>query len=357
MSFLQTLFSTKPSSIIGINIGSSSLKIVQIRKSSGSFVLETYGEISLGSLETNSYPGACVPLDKTSITRSLTKLLADAQTTTTTAIVSIPAQASLLFYLDIPTIALPSLSTIIPNEASKHIPIPISEVSLQWAQLPDFTSHIDPIIQTNTKIMVAATTNSLVSDMVSGITDAGIVVSSTEIEMISIVRSCARLDLTPTMIIDFGASRLSLGVIHYGALEYTHTITRGSSLLTDMIAKSMNVSHEVAEKIKREQGLTGNESLVASLIVPFVASLLSEIKNNIRIYQKEHNTVITSIKLCGGGSKMLGLRELIESEIQITTTMADPFVNVEVSEFLRDVLVKMGPSFAVSVGLAMGALE
>ena len=123
-------------SVLGIDIGSSSIKIVQLRTSKGSAVLETYGEISLG-------PYAGVEVGKTTklspekLVEALTDLMREANVTAKDAGISIPFSSSLLSVLDMPKVDPEQLKRMIPIEARKYIPVPVSEVMLDWFVIPE----------------------------------------------------------------------------------------------------------------------------------------------------------------------------------------------------------------------------
>src|SRR3989344_5511829 len=137
MSFLNALLGKKETSVLGVDIGSSALKVVQLRKEGGKAVLETYGELSLGPYG-GSEVGQATNLSAEAITETLKDLLREAKVTTRNCGVSIPYARSLLTLVRLPYRKDPKeQKTVIELEARKYIPVPVSEVQLDWFIVPD----------------------------------------------------------------------------------------------------------------------------------------------------------------------------------------------------------------------------
>jgi type IV pilus assembly protein PilM len=138
MSFLGSLFSSlfkKESSVLGIDIGSSAIKVVQIKKKRGRAVLETYGELALGP-----YAGIEVgrstnlPVDR--IIQAVKDILRESKTTTNLCGLALPLSSSLITFISIPPVDEKQLDGVIKLEARKYIPVPLNEVLLDWYIIP-----------------------------------------------------------------------------------------------------------------------------------------------------------------------------------------------------------------------------
>src|SRR3990167_9376293 len=128
---------TKSSSVLGVDIGSSSLKVVQLKKQGGKAVLETYGELALGPYAGLEI-GQATNLTADKITETLKDLLREAKVTTNNCGVSIPFARSLLTLVELPRREnKEEQKTVIELEARKYIPVPISEVQLDWFIVPE----------------------------------------------------------------------------------------------------------------------------------------------------------------------------------------------------------------------------
>ena len=133
-SFLGS-FKKKSGSVLGIDIGSSAIKVVQLRKQGPERILETYGELSLGPYASSEI-GQATNLAQDKIIAALKDILKEANTTTKDSALAIAAGASLLSFIKMPDVPQKQLATMIPIEARKYIPVPIAEVSLDWWPIP-----------------------------------------------------------------------------------------------------------------------------------------------------------------------------------------------------------------------------
>ena len=131
------LFDKKSKSVLGIDIGSSSIKIVQLSQKKGHAVLETYGELALGPYAGKSV-GEATNLPPEKIVEAISDMLKEKEVNITTRVcgVAIPFSSSLMAVIEMPVEPQKQLESMIPIEARKYIPVPISEVALDWYIIP-----------------------------------------------------------------------------------------------------------------------------------------------------------------------------------------------------------------------------
>src|SRR3989344_1138947 len=133
--FYDGLFKKKGDSVIGIDIGSSSIKIVQLRRKKDKAILETYGELALGPYAERAIGQATMlPVEK--LTEAIKDILREANVSTKSGGIAIPLVSSLISVIDLPQVSEKQLRVMVPIEARKYIPVPISEVTLDWQILP-----------------------------------------------------------------------------------------------------------------------------------------------------------------------------------------------------------------------------
>src|SRR3989344_2707823 len=130
-----SIFGGRGRSVLGVDIGASSIKLVQLRKKGGRAILETYGELALGPYAKLSV-GQATSLPPQKISEVLIDLMREANVTTTNCGMAIPTVSSLVTLIEMPAFNEAELAQMIPIEARKFIPVPISEVSLDWWVLP-----------------------------------------------------------------------------------------------------------------------------------------------------------------------------------------------------------------------------
>lgn len=357
----KKLFSGKSSGgTLGIDIGSSSVKVVQVKDEKGSIVLETYGELALGPYA-NEPVGKITHLDPEQVGTAIKDLLKQSNATATRAFFSLQSQSSLIFVLSLPEMSESELAQVIPNEARKFIPVPLSEVSLDWFVIPRKQTYAEEAQSGERKkieILVVAVRNETLEFYQSIMKASELEVAGFEIEMFSIIRAVFNREITPVMVVDVGASSARIAIVEYGVIRMFHVVNRGAAFLTDTLSRSSGIPFEKAEDLKREIGIgnTGEHREQSVQLQTSISIIVSEMRSVLSQYERAENKSVSKVILVGGGSMIPGFREMVAQEFQVDTVMGDPFGKTQAPEFLRPVLLDAGPEFATSVGLALKEL-
>jgi len=359
MGLFDSLFGAKKSkSVLGIDIGSSSLKVVQLRSKGGVAVLETYGELALGPYAGNEVGQATsLPADK--IAETLKDLLHEANATTRECGVSIPFSRSLLTLITLPRREDPGeQKTVIDLEARKYIPVPVSEVQLDSFIIPEN----DPAGNKNpdkVQVLLVAVHNDELKLLETAVKGADLAASFYEIEIFSTIRSVVNEPVKPVMVIDIGAGATKVYVVEHGIVAFSHNITRGGQDVTQAISTGNNLSLAKAEELKKQHGFsaTMNGGYGRESIELVFSSIFAEARRVLAQYETAHQKSVSEIILTGGGGVTKELAEYATKTFSIQVSVANPFNRVEAPEFMRPVLTDIGPEFAVAVGLALRKLE
>ena len=366
-NLFNSFFPTKDTSVLGIDIGSSCIKIVQLKKKGGKAILETYGEISTGQYN-NTDIGRATVLGADKVCEAIKDLLKESNTTTIRSGISIPVSSSLISFIKMPTLDERKLVEMVPIEARKYIPVPISEVTLDWWPIPKDESTFSEFQngqktaedEKSTEVLLVVIHNDALSKNKEIQRISGLDVTFSEVEIFSNVRSVLEPSTNPQMIVDFGAGSTKVFIVERGVLRSSHTISKGSQDITLSISKSMSISFEEAEKMKRDNGIIGqpgennNISEVSSVTIDYI---LAEISRMTMSYSKKTNKKISKIVLAGGGAMLKGFKEKAQETLEIQVEVADPFSKLEYPAFLAEVLKTAGPEFSVAIGLAIRKLQ
>ncbi len=361
------LFKGGGDSAVGIDIGSSAIKVVEIKKKGGKAILETYGAIALGPYaDIDVGKVTNLPADK--IVEALKEVLKQANVSTNSAALAIPSQSSLIF-----TIALPSqikegeIASVIPTEARKYIPLPITEVSLDYFLLPkkepSFEESNNPEFSStdlgNKEVLVVAIQNDAIAKYRSIVSECSLQSNFFEIEIFSSVRANFEHELSSVLLIDFGASRTRISIVELGTVKLHHAISRGSADITESISKSLSIPFFKAEEMKREFGLyeNPNQKEMSEIIKVHLDYIFSETNSTLLSYEKKYGRTISKVILTGGGALLKGLLEISMENFRAEVSLGQPFSKVGAPEFLKNVLSTTGPEFAVALGLALRKLE
>ncbi len=358
---------TSKDSAIGVDIGSSAIKIVEIKRKGSKAVLETYGAIALGPYDGQD-AGRVTNLPIEKISEALSEVLKQSGVTTSEGAFSIPVQSSLIFTISLPSqIKKNDMDNIVSTEARKYIPVPIGEVSIDYFILPkkepsfEQMNNPDFAAVSNEKInvLVVATQNDAVSKYRSIVSGSSLKSSFFEIEIFSSIRSNFEHELSPVLLMDFGASRTKLSIVEFGMVKSYHTIERGGADISDSISKGLSIPFAEAEKMKKEFGLFGNptEQNLSDIIKIHMDYIFSEANNVLLSYEKNYDRIISKVIFTGGGALMKGLPEVAASNFKADIEIGHPFSKINAPAFLEKVLLIMGPEFAVALGLALRKLQ
>lgn len=355
-------------SALGIDIGSSAIKVVQLKKKGGKAILETYGAISLGPYAKSDI-GSVTNLEPTEIVKALIDVMKESNVTTKKGIIAIPSSSSLIFILSLPgKITEDKLPSIVPIEARKYIPVPASEISLDWFMIPKeseeaFESSIDQkpgavAAEPKVEVLVVAIHNDILARYQEILTKTELKSESFEMEIFSNIRSTFNHDMAPVLLMDFGASKTKLSIVEAGVVRVFHVVNRGGADITHNISTALSLSFTEAEKLKRETGLTdaANKN-VADIVRASVDYIFADTHSVVLAYEKKYNKNISKIILAGGGSLVKGLKESAAESFHTEVIYADPFSKTEAPAFLAPVLALSGPEFAVAIGLALRSLS
>jgi len=367
-SFSSLFRNKSQGSVIGVDIGSSSIKVVQLKTEGGIAVLETYGAVSFGSYIPNSYIGQAVNPSHDQTIQAINDLIKEANITTLSAAVSIPSASSLVFLIELPaTVPQKEFANVIPLEARRYIPVPMTEVSIDWWVVPhdevfegnEDSGEIENIKKIRpVRVLVAAIHNEALGRFQEVVKDAKLSSDFFEIEMFSNVRSCIGKDLSNVVLVDFGAAKTKVTVVYRGVLQDFHIVNRGSQDLTRILSTGLNIPVTKAEEVKKKYGMLPNEEYKESenIIAGSLEYTMAEINNIILSYEKKYNQSIDKIIITGGGSALPGLLEYVSKKLPAPVSKSHPFSHVKSPAFLDPILAEVGPEFGVALGLAMRKL-
>ncbi|MEZ4103209.1 MAG: type IV pilus assembly protein PilM [Candidatus Paceibacterota bacterium] len=356
-------------SAIGIDIGASAIKIVQIKKESGRAVLETYGSLSLGPYAEGQV-GQVVPIAEEQLVVALNDLLKESNTTTKNSAISIPASASLVFLMELPPVVnQKDLSGIIQTEARKYIPVPITEVSLDWWVIPkraeENVTDDSPkptkqdVINEKTKVLVAAIHNDTLNKYQGLVTDVKLQTDFFEIEMFSNIRAIIGQDLSTVMIVDIGASKTKVSIVDRGVIQDFHIVNKGSQDITISLSVGLQIPFAEAEENKKRFGLEDNPKYpkAKEITQSTLDYIFFEINNVVLNYEKKYNNSIEKVILTGGGVMLKNFMEIAPKKFGTEVSLGNPFSKIQSPAFLEDVLAESGPEFGVAAGLALRKLN
>jgi type IV pilus assembly protein PilM len=351
------LFSSKSKSQLGIDIGTSNIKIVQLREESSGFVLETYGMVNY-SYQIATKDGS-TQISKTA--ELLKMLMSKAHVTTNQIVASLPNSSVFTSVIEMPPMSEQELKSAVEFEAKKYIPLPLDEVALSWSVIIEnakIKNGQNPDLNTGMKsedhkikILLTAVPKVVVENYMQVFRIAGLQPLALEIEALSLIRSVVGNDLHNDLLIDIGAKTTSINFVENGFLRLSKSLNIGGDTVTSNISQTLSVNFSRAEQFKKDFGLSGDTNQVLQVIKPIVDAIKTETQQLINLFESKGDFV-QQIFLSGGGSKLPSIKDFF-SGLGKPVILADPWSKIIYPQNLKPILTQIGSNLSVAVGLAM----
>jgi len=350
---LRNLFKLKPNKFLGLDIGTSAVRIVELARNGQGYKLENYGEVKTSSIKAKPFRSFnkknSLSLSNKHIAKAIQLICQEAEIETKEVSFSIPDFCTFFTSFDLPEMGKEEIAQAIRYEVRPYIPLPLEEVVLDWIII-EGKPHETPL-----KVLVAAIPNDVVFQYREIAQLAGLELKTLESEVFALARVVGRNNNKEVLgLIDIGARSTTCSIMEKGVLKTSYSFNVAGNELTEVIANSLNIEYNKAEEIKKEQGL---EKEARKILVPLVDSILEEIKKAFRNFYLSEGKEVRELVLAGSQALMPGLKEYFSISLKKPAKIVDPFSNINYPPALTNSLKEMGPSFAVSLGLAMGGLK
>ena len=349
LSGIKPVIAPSPNSTVGIDVGSASVKVVEVEETEDTLMLRTYGELQLGPYAEASL-GEIVSLDNKKRIEAVTDVIREASVKSRHGALAIPLSSSFMTVMPITGAANEDLTNRIPVEARKYVPLPLSDVTLDWNELKS-----PAIAQTKVReVMLAAIENQALSEYRELLKVIGMTGEPAEIESFSLSRSLWRPDDTTLAIIDIGARGSKLYILREENLERLHRVATGGQEITKRVAKLLNLPFVDAENMKRtysresEHGPDVYKTMVSVLDAP-----LQEFKRVIEQYQARNGEAIGRIAFSGGVAASPFFLAYAQDAMNMPVEIGNPFNKLAYPAFMQDTLESIAPTFGVSLGAAL----
>lgn len=358
MSFLSKLISSISASgrtvskrTVGIDIGSSSIKVIELEERENVLTLTSYGELQLGPYNAKEV-GQSVVLDPKKEQQALVDVLRESAVKAKQAVFAMPLSASFVTVMSLETNKVEDLGGRVRVEARKYIPAQISEVTLDWAEV---ASGNDGATQ---EVLVAAIQNTALQRFNSLLEFVGFVKPPTEIECFSAIRSVYSEAEEHLAIIDIGAVSTKLYIAKSGLLQRMHRVRAGGALATVRLAEVMQLSFEEAEIKKRTVNTTDSDyrDVIRAHRSCFERPF-GEFRQVIDEYERTLGVKIGAVYAIGGEMLFQDVRSQMKEILQKEVLINNPFSKVAFPAFMEDVLKEIGSTFTVSMGAALRAFD
>lgn len=358
-------FKLIPKKSLGIDIGTSSIRIVELSRFGERRKLENYGEISAKALYAKpfrTFEKSTLLLSNENISRAIKAVLKEAQIQTTKAVFSIPDFSSFFTNFKLPPMTKEEIEQAVLYEARRHVPLPLGEVTLDWQIIKGKLSNHKG---TELEILLVAVPNEVISQYRVIAQDSGLELSALEAEVFGILRSCIfEEEKGGIALVDIGAQSTTCSIIYNKILRISHSFDVSGNQLTELVAKSLSVDYKTAQKLKEKYGLLAGQKLglrkereLRGILLPLIDVIIREIKRTCQNFTQSEGKEVKKIILAGSTVLLPGLREYFKENLSMEIEIANPFSKVFYPPILEKTLEKMGPSYAIAVGMALRGLQ
>ena len=340
----------KKKDLVGVDIGSSSVKLVQLWQSKDGYHLQNVGIAPLP-------PEAIVDnslMDPAAVVDAVRNLVASLGIKSKEIACSISGNAVIIRKILVPTMTSEELEDQIGWEAEQYIPFDIKDVNLDFQVLgPD---QIDP---GKMQVLLVASKKEMINDYVSVFADAGLTLSVMDVDGFALQNAWELSADGQTdevlALVNIGAGIMNINVVRGDISLFTRDVQMGGNLYTEEIQKQLGVSAQEAETMKMLSHEASKQPL-RDVVGRVNDTVALEIRRSIDFYNSTaaNEDRISAIRLSGGCSKVQGLAAAVQERLGMDVGSVNPFASIKYQDkdFDPEYLQEIAPFMAVCVGLA-----
>jgi type IV pilus assembly protein PilM len=350
------LSSMGSSSYLAVDIGTTSIKAVELKAGKQSPQIVNYGVLeSSGYLAraNQALQTSNLKMFEADIVELLKTLVQQMKTGTNQAVASLPPFSVFTTTLDFPRMDPKEIEKAMVYQAKQYVPLPLSEVALDWLQIGEYQDEKGLDHQ---KIMLISVPQEQIQKYQRIFKAAGLNLKALEIESLSLARVLGS-DPTPTLVIDIGSRSTNIVFLENGRYTFNGQSDFGGASLTQALASSLGINPLRAEELKKERGIigTGPNYELSTIMLPFLDAILNEVKKAQFLYQQQLPMARKSerVVLAGGGANLLGIEKYFEREFGIPVVKAAPFLKFEHPSEIEPFVPELNPVMSVALGLGM----
>lgn len=311
------------SAVFGLDIGSKAIKVMQIEQKAGRGRVVCYGQTDSSHAKIDK--GVITDLDATA--KLIDELLSSklvGTLTTNRAVVSIPVSRVFTRVLSLPVMKKKELESAIALEVEQSIPMPTKELYYDY--------EVSEGPSGDTIIRLVAAPKGIVDSYIAVCDRLGLYISTVQTNIEADAALCLRYEPLgtnqPYIVIDLGGEATDVGILD-STLRISGTVDVGGTVLTREIAKSLDVSFDMADQIKTNQGINAGDSQkqIIATVSPVLDKIVAEIKRMKKFYEErlQSKNKVAQIILFGGGANMPGLAGYMTDALRIPTRTASPW--------------------------------
>lgn len=343
--------------LVGLDIGSSAIKVAQLKESKGRYFLQKFG---VKPLEPEVIVDGTV-MDEGRVVSAIQELFEETNIKNKYVAVSISGHAVIVKKISLPPMPDEELEGQVKLAAEQYIPFDINEVNIDFHVLPpDPTSDG----QGDMAVILVAAKKDKINELTELVKTARLIPMVMDVDAFAIENmhgiNYPLAQEETTALVNLGASVMNVNIIRAGSSLFTRDIPLGGNRYTEAIQREMGLSFEEAEESKKKEGSGEATGMSVGNVLDSVnAEVASEIARTVDYFKTSGaNADLNRVLVCGGVAKAKGLIQQLSDRMQVPVEIADPFAEIDTTgcEMDPDLLAELAPSAAVGVGLALRAV-
>ncbi len=341
-------------SVLGVDIGTSSIKVAEVTRRGDALSLLNYG--ILESRDYLNHPNQAIQTSSLKLSvgetaEALKTLLGEMHPKARLTVGTIPAFAAFQTLVDMPLMSPQETAKAVEFQAPQYIPLPIKEVAVDWLKVDEFQTEKREAYQ---RIFLIGIPKDVLERFKSVCRAAGLKLTALELDGIALGRALLVNEAEPTLLVDLGALATDIFVVRNGRILYASQTDYGGIHLTQAIARSLGLTNARAEELKRRKGLIagGAEAELSTLTLPFLDVIMQEVTHTKDVAERRYGWQIKRAMLTGAGAELLGVEKYFASQLDLPVVKPNPFVRLAYPVSLEPMLLSLSRELPSAIGAA-----
>ncbi len=347
-----SLFSQQRRDVVGLDIGASSVKAVQLKKAGRGYELVHLG---IAPLPQETIVDGVI-MDSATVASAIQNIFAEHQIKTRDVVVAVSGHSVIVKTIKIARVKPGELEEAIKWEAEQYIPFSIEDVNIDFQVLDDGRGEGAEL-----NVLLVAVKKDIINDYLAMISTSGLNVVVVDVDAFALENayevSYQPVDPGIVALVNLGAAVTNINILRGGVSEFTRDTAIGGSRYTESIQKMLGLSYDQAEKLKTGIPVEGKRVADAQPVIDMVnAELAGEIRRSFDFYRSSsHADTLHKVLLSGGSARLPGLVSFLSENLELPIEVANPLRAIKVDQRKFDIghLNDISPQLAVSVGLSL----
>ncbi len=343
-------------SYLGIDIGTTSIKVVEVRQGKAKPQVVNYGLLeSSGYLSraNQALQTSGLKIFESDVTELLKTAIGEMKVSTKLAIASLPPFSVFTTILDFPQMDAKEIEKAMVYQAKQYVPLPLTEVALDWLKVGEYE---DDKGFTHQKILLISVPKEQIEKYQRMFRAAGLTLHALEIESLSLARIIGNEPIS-TIVVDIGSRSTNVVFLDQGRLAWNVQSDFAAASLTQALASSLSINPIRAEELKKERGIigTGPNYELSTIMLPFLDAIINEVKKAQFSFAQQFPKAggAERVVLSGGGANLLGIEKYFEREFGVPIVKAAPFLRYDYAQEISPLLGELNPIMSVALGLGL----